>query len=173
MAAHSGSRKAKREVAYVPLDPKSPYVQTIPSLVLPGRGELTNLSVRASQIYPGYFEPVSALPEFVVPKIYGYVELKRDRMGNLQTFIKVYAQEVTLKESEGGAILGSPGVCYQTIRRLRLAGFVDGSSLTPNKTTIDVQSWFQHREAARDPDFWNKARRRQFKDACYAGALEV
>lgn len=49
------------------------------------------------------------------------------------------------------------GVEYRSLRRLVVAGFVDGYKATPACWMFSVESYFEHIERVRlDPEFWDK-----------------
>ena len=55
---------------------------------------------------------------------------------------------------------------YCALRRLIVAGFVEGQATTPGAWHVNVHSYFAHVEAVRtDPDFWNEARRARYSAA--------
>jgi hypothetical protein len=59
------------------------------------------------------------------------------------------------------------GVSRFVIRALVLAGFVEGEMIAPRSLTINLESWFAHRERMREnPYFWtNEDNRRRYSEA--------
>jgi hypothetical protein len=48
------------------------------------------------------------------------------------------------------------GIDYRTVMRLATAGFIASRRPTPNSLLLDLESWFTHLEATKDPEFWDR-----------------
>lgn len=116
-----------------------------------------------SEIAPGVFDSASIDPADVTR--YGLAWLMRDTDGRYTPVLKGHSQHVKLSRQLTEQ-LGFRELSYNGLRRLVHAGFIIGTRITPDVIHIDLASLLAHIEAARDPDFWNRARRKRFSDAC-------
>ena len=55
------------------------------------------------------------------------------------------------------------GKTRDNIYRLFRRNFITGDQSSPGKIQINLESLHAHLEASREPDFWNEARRKQYR----------
>jgi hypothetical protein len=111
--------------------------------VLGGPGPLT------VEIAPGQF--IAECPAALAPRI-GLVDWQPAGDGTFRPVVRLHAKRLRLTVKLP-AQLGL-GVSYQTLKQLIRAGFVDGTRIAPGNYEFDLQSYFDHRSGAKDPEFW-------------------
>ena len=128
----------------------SPSVKTLPVQLLP---ENRTIMVAPDDVTRKVVEcrTVEALPKFGV---------FRWQPAGDGTFRPIYRIHETMMRAVD--VEQATGVSYRTLKRLILSGLINGSQPSPGLMLVDITSYFEHQEAARDPDFWTPARRAQY-----------
>ncbi|MEM9282097.1 MAG: hypothetical protein AAGA96_09740 [Verrucomicrobiota bacterium] len=165
--SESGTVSKMPEVTKVP--PRSPQNITIPVSIPKGAkaGDFVNIAgskekARLIEITPGKL--VADVPRTALPR-YGIVEFRQQTDGSLRPHFVVHGQyrpsNAVFLESIGFEI--SESSFYRLIR----GGFVEAVMLTPKKYHIDLESFFDHVESVRDPEFWDEENCERFRTASF------
>jgi hypothetical protein len=91
---------------------------------------------------------------------YGFFEWQKLGDGTFAPVIRVYDAHVRLAVAEKIADIG-----YDTIRRLVIAGFVEGSQPSPGTILVSINSLVAHLQATRDAEFWTPARIQKYRQS--------
>ncbi len=91
---------------------------------------------------------------------YGFFEWQKLGDGTFAPVIRVYDAHVRLAVVEKIA-----DVSYDTIRRLVIAEFVEGSQPSPGLILVSINSLMRHLDATKDPEFWTPARIQKYRQS--------
>lgn len=121
--------------------------------------------IRAVEVAPGFL--VADLPDGHECPIYGFISM--ESIGDQKFVAKVKIWPALLRLSENATeVLGLGMMNPRILKRLAFAGFIETIQFTPGTTLLNLESFFRHLDAAKDPEFWTPARLELYKQATAA-----
>jgi hypothetical protein len=121
--------------------------------------------LRAVEVAPGFL--VADLPDSHECPIYGFISM--ESIGDQKFVAKVKIWPALLRLTENATeVLGLGMMNPRILKRLAFAGFIETIQFTPGTTLLNLESFFKHLHAAKDPEFWTPARLELYKQATAA-----